>query len=253
MARLSLFASPGKKFFSLLIATSIYLSSHSQTTIFSASSVPAVPAATDGTAIETGVKFRVTQAGFITGIRFYKGTTNTGTHIGHLWSGTGTQLAEVTFTGESASGWQQMLFPTPVAVAVNTTYVASYFSSLGFYAYTNPFFTTATTNGPLTALANGTDGGNGVYIYSATSAFPINNYQTTNYWVDVVYATSVAPDTTRPPISALPGNVQNDQCNCQCKRQHRRSRCSISVKRCKPWGGRYYFSLQRFLEHRDVC
>src|SRR4029079_12213681 len=108
---------------------------------------------------------------------------------------------EITFTGESASGWQQMSFTTPVAVAINTTYVASYFSSSGFYAYTNPFFTTATTNGPLTALANGTDGGNGVYIYSAASAFPTNTYQTTNYWVDVVYTTSIGPDVTPPAVN----------------------------------------------------
>src|SRR5258705_337536 len=131
----------------LIVASVSFGFSFGQTTIFSAASVPAVAAATDGQPIETGVKFRTSQAGFITGVRFYKGTLNTGTHIGHLWSSTGTKLAEITFTGESASGWQQMLFTTPVAVAINTTYVASYFSSAGYYAYTNPFFTAATVNG----------------------------------------------------------------------------------------------------------
>jgi hypothetical protein len=190
-----------KQLFLLFIALSSFDFAFSQSNIFSSSSVPATPAATDGTPIETGVKFRVTTAGYITGVRFYKGAANTGTHIGHLWSSTGTKLAEVTFTGETASGWQQMLFTTPVAVAINTTYVASYFSSAGYYAITNPFFTTATVNGPLTALANGTDGGNGVYIYTAASAFPNNTYQTSNYWVDVVYATTVTPDTTAPTVS----------------------------------------------------
>ncbi|GAB3989243.1 hypothetical protein GCM10029978_113830 [Actinoallomurus acanthiterrae] len=33
-------------------------------------------------------------------------------------------------------------------------------------------------------------GGNGVYAYGATSAFPTGTYQSTNYWVDVVYAGS---------------------------------------------------------------
>src|SRR5258706_1743804 len=170
-----------------------------QTTIFSPSSVPAIPAETDGTPIETGVKFRVSQAGYITAVRFYKGALNTGTHIGHLWSSTGTKLAEITFTGESASGWQEMSFSSPVAVAANTTYIASYFSSSGYYAFTNPFFTTATVNGPLTALANGTDGGNGVYLYSAASALPNNTYQTTNYWIDVVFTST--PDTIPPAIN----------------------------------------------------
>jgi Domain of unknown function (DUF4082)/Bacterial Ig-like domain/Concanavalin A-like lectin/glucanases superfamily/Bacterial Ig domain len=155
--------------------------------------VTAIPASTenDGKAIEVGMKFRVTTAGYITGIRFYKGATNTGTHIGHLWSSTGTKLAEVTFTGESASGWQQMSFSTPVAVAINTTYVISYFSSGGYYSLTDPYFTAAVVNGPLRALATGEDGGNGVYKYAAASVFPNLNYQSSNYWVDVVYAASL--------------------------------------------------------------
>ena len=36
-------------------------------------------------ASRSGVKFRTTQAGSITGIRFYKGAGNTGTHVGSLW------------------------------------------------------------------------------------------------------------------------------------------------------------------------
>jgi acyl-CoA thioesterase len=46
-----------------------------------------------------GVKFLSDVAGFITGIRFYKGATNTGTHVGHLWSADGTLLA--TFAQEA--------------------------------------------------------------------------------------------------------------------------------------------------------
>ena len=72
------------------------------------------------------MKFRADQAGFITGIRFYKGSGNTGTHTGSLWTSTGTRLATVTFTGETATGWQQANFATPVAVTAGTTYVASY-------------------------------------------------------------------------------------------------------------------------------
>src|SRR6185503_3542687 len=120
MVNIYLYKSNRKKLFALLFALSCYIFSSAQTTIFSASTVPAFPNATDGSPIETGVKFRVTTAGYITGIRFYKGASNTGTHIGHLWSSTGTKLAEITFTGESASGWQQMSFTTPVAVAINT-------------------------------------------------------------------------------------------------------------------------------------
>ena len=47
--------------------------------------------------VELGMKFRADHNGTITGIGFYKSATNTGTHIGSLWSATGTKLAEVTF------------------------------------------------------------------------------------------------------------------------------------------------------------
>ena len=57
--------------------------------------------------MELGVKFRSEAAGFITAIRFYKGTGNTGSHIGNLWASNGTLLSSVTFSNETATGWQQ--------------------------------------------------------------------------------------------------------------------------------------------------
>ncbi|MDP4263601.1 MAG: Ig-like domain-containing protein [Bacteroidota bacterium] len=192
-----------KQVFLLFLSLASFGFSFAQTSIFPSTSVPAIVADNDGTPIELGLKFRVTTAGYITGIRFYKGAANTGTHIGHLWSSTGTKLGEATFTGETASGWQQVLFATPVAVAINTTYVASYFSSAGYYADNTRYFTTATVNGPLRALADGEDGVNGVYIYTTASAFPVNSYQSSNYWVDIVYATTIGPDVTPPTVTSV--------------------------------------------------
>ena len=107
----------------------------------------------------------------------------------------------MTFTGESATGWQQATFSAPVPVTANTTYVASYYAPVGRYAVnTNYFASSATTRGPLTALRNGTDGGNGVYKYGA-SGFPNSTYQSSNYWVDVVFDTT-ANDTTAPTVVA---------------------------------------------------
>ena len=158
-------------------------------TIWPSTATPALAADPDNGGIEVGVKFRTTQAGTITGIRFYKGPGNSGTHVGSLWTRTGTKLASVTFTGESSSGWQQATFGTPVAVAANTTYVASYYAPAGHYSVNESYFTSATTRGPLTALRNGTDGVNGVYKYGATG-FPTAGYRSSNYWVDVVLTTS---------------------------------------------------------------
>lgn len=160
-------------------------------TVFIPSDVPAKPLENDGQAIELGMKFRVTANGYITGVRFYKGLGMTGTHTGSLWTKTGQLLARATFVNETASGWQQVLFSTPVAVTAATTYIVSYHSPSGDYAVTNPYFTQAVVNGPLRGLASGEDGPNGVSIYSANPAFPTNGFQSSNYWVDVVYDRTV--------------------------------------------------------------
>jgi hypothetical protein len=140
----------------------------------------------DVSAVEVGMKFKSDVSGFVTGVRFYKYSANTGTHIGHLWSSTGTLLGTVTFTGETASGWQQATFATPIAITANTTYIVSYHMNGGRYATTNSGFTSAVDKPPLHAIANGTSA-NGVYVYGTNSAFPNQTFNATNYWVDVVF------------------------------------------------------------------
>ena len=171
---------------------------------FGATAVPAVPSANDPGAVELGVRFRPSVNGFITGIRFYKGAANTGTHIGNLWTSGGALLASATFSNESASGWQTVTFSSPVAVTANTAYVASYFAPNGGYAVTANYFATAgVTNGPLYLLSDGEAGGNGLYRYGSSSGFPSATYQASNYWVDVVFTTTgAAPDTTPPTVTA---------------------------------------------------
>jgi hypothetical protein len=157
---------------------------------------PGNPSASDGHAVELGVKFNSSLAGYITGIRFYKGSGNTGTHVGYLWTNTGTLLASATFTGESSSGWQRVNFSTPIGIAANTTYVASYLAPAGHYADDQNYFASSgVTNGPLTALSNSASGGNGVYLYGTSGGFPTNTYRSTNYWVDVLFSNQPSPPT----------------------------------------------------------
>ncbi|MEZ4683722.1 MAG: DUF4082 domain-containing protein [Caldilineaceae bacterium] len=171
--------------------------------IWDSNVTPATPAANDPGAIEVGVKFRSDLAGYITGIRFYKGTGNDGTHIGHLWDSSGQLLAAATFVNETATGWQQVNFATPVAIAANATYVASYHSTTGFYAVDSGFFNgSGVNNPPLRTLATGIDGDNGVYSYGP-SAFPSQSFNGSNYWVDVIFATTVSADTIAPTVIAV--------------------------------------------------
>ncbi|MCA0454525.1 MAG: DUF4082 domain-containing protein [Chloroflexi bacterium] len=153
-------------------------------------SVPANPSNIGNPpAVNLGVVFRPTVNGKVTGIRFYKLAGNGGTHKGYLWSATGTQLGNVTFSGETATGWQTATFSTPITVTANTVYVASYHAPQGRFAYDNNTFTTGRTVLPLYALATGeTSPGNGTYIFGAAGLFPNATFTATNYWVDVVFS-----------------------------------------------------------------
>ena len=155
--------------------------------------------------IEVGVKFKATEDGFITGIRYYKGVGTTGVHVGSLWSSGGQSLASATFVNETASGWQQVLFSAPVAITAGVTYVASTFSPSGDYASTIEYFGQAVVNGPLRGLADGEDGPNGVFVYTTVPAFPTTDFHRINYWVDVVFTRTsggVPPTVTTQPLDA---------------------------------------------------
>ena len=130
-----------------------------------------------------------------------------GTHIGHLWTSSGVQLGSATFTNETASGWQQVIFSTPIQISANTTYIASYYTTSSHYsAYTNFFATAGVDSPPLHVLANGIDGPNGVYLYTTNQngGFPASTYSSTNYWVDVLY-TGLQPYTISGTIAGGPG------------------------------------------------
>jgi hypothetical protein len=157
----------------------------------------------DGGSVNLGVKFKSDVAGTINGIRFYKAAGNTGTHIGALWTAGGQSLAQVTFTGESASGWQQATFSSPVKIQANTTYVASYLAPSGHYSVNGPSFAAGVDNAPL----HGLSGENGVFAYSSGVNFPTNSYNSSNYWVDVLFAPEAAPVAPTAPtaVSATAG------------------------------------------------
>jgi hypothetical protein len=159
--------------------------------VWPSTATPGTPADSDASAVELGMKFRTDVAGQATGVRFYKGSGNSGTHLGHLWSSSGTLLGTVTFSGESATGWQAATFATPVTLTPNTTYVVSYYAPVGHYAGDSGYFGAGVDNGPLHALQDGADGANGLYRYGAGGGFPTDSWQSSNYWVDVVFQSAV--------------------------------------------------------------
>ena len=153
-------------------------------TIWKSTVVPKMIDAGADKPVELGLKFRSDSDGSISGVRFYKAVANTGPHVVSLWSTTGVRMATTTATSESASGWQQMNFSSPVAIAANTVYVVSYHTLTGHFSVDRNYFVAAFEAPPLYAIGS-------VYRYGAAGVFPTSTILASNYWVDVVFTASV--------------------------------------------------------------
>jgi hypothetical protein len=168
--------------------------------LWSLTNTPANLSTTDSLSVELGVKFTSTVAGQIAGIRWYKPANSTVTHTGTLWSASGTKLTSGTFSGETASGWQTLTFATPISINANTTYVASIHTT--HYAWDQSpsvnSYAAAHSSPPLAAPVSA-----GVYTYGSSSLFPTSSWQSSNYWVDVLFIPAPsAPSVTISPTSA---------------------------------------------------
>lgn len=159
----------------------------------------AVPAAVDPdtAAVELGMAFTSTEAGRIRAIRYYKPAGTTGTHVGSLWGPGGQRLAQVTFSAETASGWQRAVLSTPVAIVPGSVYTVSYHAPSGRYAYTPQGFAAPVTNGPLTALSPD----NGRYRYGAGGTMPTSSWNSSNYFVDVEFLSDEGPSVAVESVS----------------------------------------------------
>jgi len=153
-----------------------------------------VPSYSDTGSVELGVRFSTSTAGSVTAVRFWKGVSDTGQHVGNLWSSGGKRLATVTFTSESAQGWQQASFAQPVTLSAGATYTISYFAPVGGYGVTRGFFANKLSSGPLTATA-------GTFAYSSSSTFPMSTYKANNYFVDLVFVPTATAPTVTPPAT----------------------------------------------------
>ena len=166
-----------------------------------------VPASPDSAAVgglELGSVIVPRVSGKITHVRFFKAATNTGTHIGKVYDASGTLLSSVTFSGETASGWQQAALPRALNVSAGSTYTVSYTTSghsagdVGYYS-AGPYLT------PYLKALRG--------VYRSGSGFPILTSNNANYYADVRFSagrkvstaatstTSTSP-TTSPTTTA---------------------------------------------------
>jgi hypothetical protein len=146
---------------------------------------PTIPAYNHDAPVELGLKFRTNGTRSVTGIRFYKGAGNDGPHTGSLWDAAGNLLAQATFAGETATGWQAVTFTSPVPVTAGQVYVASYYAPVGHWAYEPGGLASprGATNGPVYAPSSASVGGNAVYVFGG--GFPTESSGGSHYFVDV--------------------------------------------------------------------
>ncbi|MEO5852653.1 MAG: N,N-dimethylformamidase beta subunit family domain-containing protein, partial [Nocardioides sp.] len=173
--------------------------------------VPAQPAVSDPVPVELGLRVKAEADGYLTGVRFYKGPGNTGTHVGSVWDTTGQRLASATFTNETASGWQTVSFTSPVEVLAGQTTVVSYSAPSGNYAaLSNAFWIQGLNSYPLSVA-----GGFGTApagVYGGLGTFPSQSYQRAHYYVDALFSLTDDTPLTANSRSPLPGSssVQTD-------------------------------------------
>jgi Domain of unknown function (DUF4082)/Secretion system C-terminal sorting domain len=166
-------------------------------TIFTGQTPAAAPVSI-GSGVTLGTKFQSDVNGFVNGVRFYKAAPMGNSHIGLLYqlSPTITLLGQVNFTNETASGWQDAQFSSPIPVNANVNYMIAYFvpASDGFFEIDNNYFTSALANGHLTAPQNSaTFGANGQFETGNSPTFPNldpfavsgGTFSAVNQWVDV--------------------------------------------------------------------
>ena len=173
----------------------------------------AVPPVVDSGAdspVALGTTFYADVPGAVRAVRFYKSAANTGTHVVSLWTANGTRIATATASNETASGWQEVPFATPVAIQARTLYVASYHTTVGHYASEPNWAGRHVT--PLHAPANGTTFNgttvrNGVYGYGGANTFPNSVFAASGYAVDVSFSPS-APLPTLVSVAIAPAVPQ---------------------------------------------
>ncbi|MEV6492952.1 DUF4082 domain-containing protein [Actinoplanes sp. NPDC051633] len=167
---------------------------------FASTDVSGVSVDPDSRQVELGLKFVSKSAGTLEAVRFLKARGDRSAHRVTVWSADGDKLATATPRSETRSGWQQVKLAKPLDIEPGVQYVVSYNTTR--YSASQRYFAGRTAKaGPLATV------GSGVYDYGSGD-FPEQSWQSSNYWVDVVFATEKddepAPAPTTAPTTTAP-------------------------------------------------
>lgn len=176
------------------------------------SQTPSSPDLSDGVDYSLGTVFQAAVNGSVSAIRWYFPTnlpSGTVTCALYSWTTdtTGTLLASGSFSSPSAGAWNQASI-TPQAITAGTYYVAVIHTP-DRYVATAGLFSSALTNGNLTAPADDgvTPRHNGKFLDTVGSiAYPTGSFGAGGYFVDVVFdasaGTNAPAESTAVTVSA---------------------------------------------------
>ncbi len=154
---------------------------------------PEVPNHTDKTPYDLGTAFTTLEPGTITAIRHWKCPSETGEHTGRIYSKDGKELATVTFTNESESGWQEAVLSEPLAIEPDTVYWVSVNINRHFPATWGAFRAKSFEAGPLRTVPGKdvkyptSDRENNGAFAAPGKLLPVSWAENTNYFRDIVF------------------------------------------------------------------
>jgi len=151
---------------------------------------PAVLDPGDTAAVELGMRMVAEKDLRLHALRYYQGPGGIGSHTGTVWDSSGAQLATASFASTNEQGWHTAYLSTALDVTEGTEFTVSYHAPNGGYVHTPAQFADGKSNDDLRL-----EGSNGVFRYGNSSQ-PGSSWNSTNYFVDVLYEVSPADPTS---------------------------------------------------------
>jgi hypothetical protein len=174
--------------------------------IFPVTAFPITTSAFDATDYTFGTLFTANIDGKIYGARWYFPDdlpTQQVTAALYSWTSdaAGTLLGTTAFN-DPQTGWNDVLFTTPIDITSGTKYVVTVWTKDNYQFTNNYFASSGVTSGDLTAPQDNVSTHNGKFISGTSSqAYPTQSNASTGYFVDVLYIGSITFEGWGFPIS----------------------------------------------------
>ncbi|WP_423299979.1 DUF4082 domain-containing protein [Glutamicibacter nicotianae] len=162
----------------------------------------------DSASVELGLRMVAEMDVRIQALRYYQGPLGSGARDGTIWDASGQPLATASFDATSEQGWHTAYLGSPLEIAAGTEFTVSYQAPSGGYVHTPQAFSGGFSDGVLRL-----EGSNGVFAYGS-GTMPDSSWNSTNYFVDVLYdlpsdsTASPSPESASPSPSAEPSPTQ---------------------------------------------